>query len=334
MILSYQAFTNNTVKLRFCYLVSEKNGCLKFLKPIIRGVLILFFLLTAMGFQSVMAWQQQAQPTNDKVRYWKKEATFNINVQQVGLTNWAGGGESSIAIGTRVESFVNYEKEETVWENRLRVGYGVIRNGDASNRFEKTDDVITLSSNYSQKFSQKILMSAGINFRTQMDEGFKIQKNQSRKLISDFMSPGYLQAALGLTYRNGAFFSGTLSPFTGRFTFVLRDSLANAGAFGVIPGEKIRSEAGISLVGRLNKTLMENVKLQTNFNLFSNYEKFPSTVVNIEASLNLKVNDYIRSNISSQLIYDEDVIITRSDGSRGREVQIKNVINVGFTLAF
>ena len=87
-------------------------------------------------------------------------------------------------------------------------------------------------------------------------------------------------------------------------------------------------------MGRLNKTLMENVKLQTNFNLFSNYEKFPSTVVNIEASLNLKVNDYIRSNISSQLIYDEDVIITRSDGSRGREVQIKNVINVGFTLAF
>ena len=79
---------------------------------------------------------------------------------------------------------------------------------------------------------------------------------------------------------------------------------------------------------------MQNVKLQTNFNLFSNYEKFPNTVVNVEAILNLKVNDFIQSNISSQIIYDDDVIVTRSDGSQGRDWQVKNVINVGFVLSF
>ena len=77
---------------------------------------------------------------------------------------------------------------------------------------------------------------------------------------------------------------------------------------------------------------MDNVKLNTVFNLFSNYEKFPNTVVNMEATINLKVNEFISSNISSQLIYDDDVIITRSDGSQGKDIQLKNVINVGFTL--
>lgn len=173
-----------------------------------------------------------------------------------------------------------------------------------------------------------------------MDRGYKIEKiaNSSetrRLLISDFMAPGYLQTSLGLTFRDSKKgYTATLAPFTGRFTFVLTDSLSNAGSFGITPGDKIRSEAGISLRGGYQKQIMENVKFQTNFNLFSNYEKFPNTVVNIEAVLNLKVNDFIQSNISTQLIYDDDVIITRSDGSRGRDLQIKNVINVGFVLGF
>ena len=76
------------------------------------------------------------------------------------------------------------------------------------------------------------------------------------------------------------------------------------------------------------------MKLQTNVNLFSNYEKFPNTVVNIEAALNLKVNDFISSNIATQLIYDDDVILTRDNGTTGRDIQLKNVINVGFTIGF
>lgn len=276
----------------------------------------------------------------DSLIYWKDGGRFNLNVQQVGLTNWAAGGESSVAIGSALEGFVNFEKDDIVWENRGKIAYGVIRNGGSDNRFEKTNDVINLSSVYSQKFNEKVLMTSAINFKTQFADGVKIEKiagtsDTRRRLISDFMAPGYLQASLGLTFRDEERgFSTTLSPFTGRFTFVLNDSLSNAGAFGVDPGDQIRSEAGISLTGSVRKTVMENVLFHANFNLFSNYEKFPNTVVNVEAGLNLKVNNFIQSNISSQLIYDDDVIITRSDGSRGRELQIKNVINVGFTLGF
>lgn len=274
----------------------------------------------------------------DSLIFWKQGVKMNINLQQVGLTNWAAGGESSFAVGTVIEAHMNYEKDEVVWENLAKVGYGVIRNGGGGNRFEKTDDLLDLSSKYSQKFSEKVLMSTAINFKTQMDEGVRIENagtdTENRVLISDFMSPGYFQASLGLSYRDSKTFTTTIAPFTGRFTFVLNEELSEAGAFGIDPGDKIRSEAGISWTGGYKKDVWENVKFQTNFNLFSNYEKFPNTVVNVEARLNMKVNNFISSNISSQLIYDDDVILTRNDGTMGRDIQLKNVINVGFTLDF
>lgn len=289
----------------------------------------------------VMPWAQPPaeEPVADSLIFWKKGGTFNVNLQQVGLTNWAAGGESSFAVGAALQAHANYEKDEVVWENKINVGYGVIRNGGEGNRFEKTDDLLELNSKYSQKFSEKILMTTTINFRTQMDEGFRLERVQNsderqRVFISDFMAPGYLQTSVGLTYRDEKAFTTTVAPFTGRFTFVLNDSLSNVGSFGVDAGEQIRSEAGISWTGSYQKDVIKNVKLQTNFNFFSNYEKFPNTVVNLGAALNMKVNDFISSNISSQLIYDDDVIVTRNDGTRGRDVQLKNVINVGFTLGF
>lgn len=275
----------------------------------------------------------------DSLIYWKQGVKLNVNLQQVDLTNWAAGGESSVAIGAAIEAHSNFEKEDIVWENQAKIAYGVIRNGGGGSRFEKTNDLLDVSSRYSQKFNEKVLMTVALNFKTQMDEGFRLERvtgtdTRRRVFISDFMSPGYLQASLGLTYRDEKTFTTTLAPFTGRFTFVLNDSLSSVGAFGITPGDNVRSEAGISWTGGYKQDVWENVKFETKFNLFSNYQKFPNTVVNVEAGLNMKVNNFISSNISSQLIYDDDVVVTRNDGTMGKDIQLKNVINVGFTLGF
>ena len=310
-----------------------------------RYLLLTFFLLGTCAFlraqddiQFLLPPDSEPPPV-DTISYWKTGGNFNFNLQQVSLTNWAAGGESSIAIGTKFDTFANYEKQGTVFQNRFKIAYGLIRNGDARNRFVKTDDQIILSSKYSQKLTQNVLLTTSLNFQTQMDEGYRNRKisgtdQVERILISNFMAPGYLQASLGISYRDDESLTATLAPFTGRFTFVLDDSLSNAGAYGITPGDMIRPEAGISLTGSYKKEVWENVSLLGNFNLFANYETFPNTVVNLEAVLRLKVNDYLSSNISSQLIYDDDIVLTRNDGTKGRDVQIKNVINVGITLGF
>lgn len=274
----------------------------------------------------------------DSLIFWKTSASINANLQQIALKNWAAGGNSSVAVGGAFEGAANYAKDNKIWENNIRVGYGLIRNGGEENEFEKTDDFVILGSKYGQKFNEKVMLTTAVYFRTQMDEGFKDQKDANGEiesvLISDFMAPGYLQASIGLTLSQSENIFVTLSPFTGRFTFVLNDSLSNVGAFGVDPGEYIRSEAGISLMGKFKKDIVENVTLQANGNLFANYETFPNTVVNIETIINLKVNNFISSNISSQLIYDDKVTTTSDDGTVGAVVQFKNIISLGFTLRF
>lgn len=275
----------------------------------------------------------------DTVNYWKTDANINLNIQQIGLVNWTAGGESSLGIGTIIEGDANYEKDDVVWQNRGRVAYGILRQGDRTNKFRKTDDNLLLSSKYSQKFSEQVLMTSQILFQTQMDEGYKLEtlpgaSSPTQVLISNFMSPGYMQASLGLTFRNAEKFDVTLSPFTGRFTFVLNDSLSNQGSFGVEPGQMVRSEAGISMTGSVKTKIIENVDFRLSANLFSNYERFPATVLNALLQLDLRVNEFIGAKISSQFIYDEDVLVTFSDGTQGTGLQSKNVINVGFNLKF
>jgi hypothetical protein len=50
--------------------------------------------------------------------------------------------------------------------------------------------------------------------------------------------------------------------------------------------------------------------------------------------LEMKVNDFISSTISTQMIYDEDVKFTNDDGTEEARVQLKYVFNVGFLYKF
>ena len=47
----------------------------------------------------------------DSIKYWKNSGSLNLNLQQIALKNWVAGGNSSFAIGGRVEGSANYEKD-------------------------------------------------------------------------------------------------------------------------------------------------------------------------------------------------------------------------------
>ena len=150
---------------------------------------------------------------------------------------------------------------------------------------------------------------------------------------------GYLQSSTGINYKktfaDKSRLSIILSPFTGRFTLVLNDSLSQAGAFGVLPGETVRAEAGMSVaIGGVDVNLLENVTWKSDLNLFSNYERFGNLVVNFNSLIRMKVNKYISTRIETVLIYDEEVLIKQDDGSSKQAVQFQNLINFGISVDF
>lgn len=275
--------------------------------------------------------------------YWKSGGNFNLSVQQVSLTNWAAGGASSFALNTGVNLFANYNRDKKIWDTKLTVNFGVNRQAERAFPTRKTNDNFIFTSKYGRELSESLYLSTQIDARTQLLKGYKYFKpsgadKESRNMISNLLSPGYIQSSTGLNYqkeyKKNNKFSTIISPFTGRFTVVLDDSLSRAGAFGVVPGENVRPEAGISLSSSIETNLMKNIRWKADLNLFSNYENLGNMVVNFNSIINMKVNKFITTRIETVLIYDENVYIEMDEGNTSRAIQLQNLINFGIGIDF
>lgn len=276
--------------------------------------------------------------------FWETGGNYNLNIQQVTLTNWAAGGASSFALNTGVSIFANYKKDKKVWDTQLNINLGFNRQSDRDFSTRKTNDNFNFTSNYGRELSEFFYLSTQIDARTQLLEGYKYSRPSGserdvREKISDLLSPGYVQSSTGLNYRktyeNKGKISTILSPFTGRFTIVMNDSLSSVGAFGVTPGENVRAEAGMSFATSVSDIqLMENISWKADLNLFSNYERFGNMVVNFNSVIRMKVNRFISTRIETTIIYDEEVLIRQDDGSSKQAVQLQNLINFGISLDF
>jgi hypothetical protein len=279
-----------------------------------------------------------------KETFWKTGGTYTLNVQQVTLSNWAAGGTGSFALNTGATLFANFKKDSKVWDTQLTLNLGFNRQNERDYKTRKTNDNFIFVSNYGRQLSEKFFLTTQLDARTQLAAGYKYTKppgaeNELRTKISDLLSPGYLQSSTGINYRrtydDNSKISVILSPFTGRFTLVMNDSLSREGAFGVIPGENVRAEAGMSIaLGGVDVVLMDNVTWKADLNLFSNYERFGNLVVNFNSLIRMKVNKFISTRIETVLIYDEEVRIKQDDGSSKRAIQFQNLINFGISLDF
>lgn len=269
--------------------------------------------------------------------YWKKNCSLGLNFANVGLSNWAAGGVSSVSLNTLANLGSDYEHGTNSWTNRISFAYGLIRQGKNDQQFRKTDDNFLASTQYGSAFENNPDWKwiIGASLRTQVDAGFVFADNpsnpgqQTATRISGFMAPGYVLVNTGLSYSIADFFSVKISPLTYRLTIVNDELLSQAGAFKVDKGKKLRHQLGWSMSSRFEKEIFQNIKFQNMINLFGDYKRLDIIVVNWDTMLIMKINKYISSTFSTQLIYDHDVIIKRENGSVGPALQFKHALNVG-----
>jgi hypothetical protein len=283
----------------------------------------------------------------DTIRYWKRSARYNVNFAQSEFRNWSGGGVNSIAIGGLANLVGIRDDGTSIWENTLDVAYGIVRQSRIHG-FRKTDDNFIFISKYGRTLKNKWRISTMLDARTQLRPGYRFERipnsdEQRAIFLSDFLSPGFFLLSLGAELSEKNHYTIRLSPITGKLTVVLNDSLSQAGAFGVRPGETTRWEFGAQFNGMHRKEVMKNVTLQNRIMLFSAYDQYRtqpgfwrslSTIDVFWESLTiLKVNRYIDTSVSANLIWDRDITITRDDGRPpGPAVQFKGVLNIGLTL--
>lgn len=263
---------------------------------------------------------------------WKTSATFTVNFSQVSLTNWAAGGKSSMSGLFMLNYAANYKKEKLSWDNTFDLRYGFVK--EQNDEARKSDDLIDISSKLGYEANEKWNYAGLIWFKSQFAPGYDYDF-VPKSMISEFMAPGYLTAALGMDYNTDGL-SVMLAPVSGKFTFVTEDSLSSVGAFGVDPGKKVRAELGATVKIEYTKEVMKNVTFNTTLNLFSNYLDNPQNIdVDWKVQVNMKVNDYLSANLITQMIYDDDVKIEDPvTGISSAKLQFMESFGAGLTLKF
>ena len=270
--------------------------------------------------------------------YWKKGAKGTLTFTQVNLTNWSAGGDNSVSLNAYLNTFANYTKGRTTWENNLELGYGLVDQGSQGVR--KSDDKIIFTTKYGYKIkkdSGHVFWSTILDFKTQFNTGYKFSGDGIRTNISDFLAPGYLTIATGLEYKPSKHFNLLYSPVAGKITFVSSDLLSNQGAFNVDPGDKRLSEFGTFLKMDFKKDIVENVNIDSKLELFTAYnESFGNVDVNWQVSLLMKINDWLSASLITQLIYDDDIDVAEFDDNgvvidSGPKIQFKQIFGVGLS---
>lgn len=280
------------------------------------------FLFTLLLFSLMSpAFTQNADTT-----YWKKGGKFALSFTQVSFTNWAAGGQNSVAGVSKLNLFANYTKDNTAWENIMNLGYGLSKvNGLA---LQKNDDIIDLQSKLGVKASNEWFYSGLLTFKSQFAPGYSDATNTTK--ISNFLAPAYLMLAFGMDYKPNAIFSLVLSPLTGKLTMVNDTDLKSQ--FGVETGKTTRMELGASINTSIKKEIMKNVGLTTELGLFSNYLKEPQNVdIDWKLGISMKVNEYISASINTQLLYDADI---KDPVDNIAKIQFKELLGFGLAMTF
>ena len=264
--------------------------------------------------------------------YWTLEGVAGINLSQVSLSNWAAGGDGSMAFDLMFNYSADYKRDRHLWQNRLELAYGL--NNTSSNGTRKTNDKIYLSSTYGYRVAKNLYLSGLLTFNTQFANGYDYSGDEP-VFMSQFMAPGYLSVGAGLTWTPKRWFTATLAPATWRGTFVTDTRLSDTGAFGVDPGRRLLSEFGGNLRLEASYEFLPNMTVYSRLDLFSDYLRKPENVdVRWDVQLQMKINKWFSAKLTLNSIYDDDIKIPQKDGVAGPRFQFKEVLGIGLQARF
>lgn len=296
---------------------------------------------------------QEAEPES-----WKWTGITGINLNQASFSNWTAGGVNSISFTALGKFTANHQKNKFSWNNNLNLMYGMIKNQDES--LKKNEDLIELISVAGYDISKHWSFVGYGSFRTQFANGF--DKDNDTLRISTFMAPAYVTLSPAFRYKPVDWFYLLLSPATAKFTFVIDEQLADAGAFGVKAaekdtnglviepgsGEKMLLYLGPFMEAYLKKEVAKNLTYESRLNLlytFLNRDNLEPYDVDMswENFLNYKIAKYFSASLFLHFVYYPGQPVIKFDNYEGavrieakpnRHIQIKETFGFGITYTF
>jgi hypothetical protein len=272
----------------------------------------ILFLLCLAGSLGANAQDGGEKATEkDTIGPWFTNGNASLLFNQSTFNNWVAGGENNISGILGLNYDFNYKKGDWTWDNKIIASYGIVKTRTSSFA-KKTDDRLEINSILGKKATERWSYSAFLNFRTQFTKGYKYSRDdngaEQREEYTNFLSPGYLMIGPGMLYKKDENFYFNLSPATSKFTFVDPNfTLPDGAYFGVDDGKSMRYELGFNASAYYKVVVLANVTFENILGLYSNYLEDPQNVdVNYQLNVVMRINRYLTTNLSFQMIYDDN----------------------------
>ncbi|MBG7610904.1 DUF3078 domain-containing protein [Polaribacter sp. BAL334] len=268
----------------------------------------------------VFAINSFSQSKKDSVPKWKMHGRFAFIFNQSSFSNWASGGENTVAGNINVNYDLNYKKDNLNWDTRIITSYGL---SHISNKgYRKTDDRFELNTLIGLKTGKYWFLSFIGNFRTQYTKGFDYKK-EPKLLVSEFLSPAYLTYGPGMLWKKSNDLHFNIAPATARYTFV---SDFFSGKFGVEEGKNTAFSLGFNFSMYYKFWIMENVEMENILTLYTDYlANIGNIDVDYQTNIRFVVNKHIKMHMTFHTIMDDDA---------SSRVQFRQLFGLGVNYSF
>jgi hypothetical protein len=313
----------------------------------------------------------EAKLRADKLAIRKERNTVDFSANLHGsLTafskSWQASGDNAITVLANINFLHTYKKDRFTLTNTAsaKFGYNNMKaefEGKQRGLWFKNVDEIVLSTSPQWALVKNWSYGANVKFRTQFAPGYSARgdKQKGAYRVSNFMTPGYLDASVGFTYilPSEKFpLKVNLAPIAMSATYVNdpavfktlgSDGVVNIAekAYGVPFGHKSKYEGGLSIQLDFDKAWGQNDWLRYRTTAYSFYgwitdisaqKKFVATestpeyehvvpTLRWENTIDIKATKYISTQIYFQLYYNKAEI---------DKLQVSSMLSVGLTYTF
>jgi len=248
---------------------------------------------------------------------FNKKFIGGLNITQTSFSNWAAGGENSLAYTATVDTRLENNQKSFNWSIGGKFAFGQVQQGKAEMR--NAVDRIEIRAKYVRKLGFLVNPYIESGFDTQFTTGYDYSK-KPKQPKSDFMDPAYITLNAGAA-------KSLLPNLKTRFGFGFKETITRR--FNVYADnpktpevEKRRFETGLSNTTELEAKINKNLLFSSKLELFSNLKGLEAIDVRWDSTVSAKVAKYVAVNLNVLVYYDADVT---------KKTQIKEGLAIGLT---
>jgi hypothetical protein len=272
-------------------------------------------------------------------KYWGLHGVVGLNVAQVGLWNWAEGGNSNAYGRVFANITLIFKKNKHSWETNLDTEYGLSYTPEFDHwKWRKPYDKINFSTKYGWEFHKTWYLTILGGYKSQYANGYEYP-DSSRHVISQWASPSYTDISVGIDWKPNSIFSIYFSPVAGRVTTCM-DSLLRSRYLGTVLDKPFVATLGMALKAGVNWSPKKapEFKLISTISLYTPYtdpdQKFGNIDVNWDLSISYQFLKVMNVSLGTSLKYLNKTLIEDKKGHKAPRVQFKEVVGLGIGYTF